>query len=118
MKIAIPTRNNKVEDHFGHCDTYTIIEVDDKNEIQSKEIFKWSQGCGCRSNVIGTLNEMGVQTMLAGNMGHGALNKLLTYRMNVVRGCQGDINQVIQDYLSGQITDQDVLCQTHGNCHN
>jgi predicted Fe-Mo cluster-binding NifX family protein len=118
MKIAIPTRNNKVEDHFGHCDTYTIVEVDDKKEIKSKEIFKWSQGCGCRSNVISTLKEMGVQTMLAGNMGHGALNKLLSNQVEVVRGCQGDIDQVIQDYLSGQITDKDILCQTHQKCHN
>ncbi len=118
MKIAIPTRNNRVDGHFGHCDTYTIFEVDDKKEIQSKEIFKWSEGCGCKSNVIGTLKEMGVQTMLAGNMGHGALNKLLSHQMEVVRGCQGDIDQVLQGYLTGQLSDQDILCQTHQKCHN
>jgi len=30
MKIAIPTRNNEVDDHFGHCDYYTIYDIDKK----------------------------------------------------------------------------------------
>ena len=118
MKIAIPTRNNKVDSHFGHCDTYTIFNVNEDYQVQSKEIFRWSEGCGCKSNVIGTLKEMGVETMLAGNMGQGALNKLLSHQMQVIRGCRGDIDQLVQDYLTGKITDQDVLCQTHKNCHN
>ena len=36
-KIAIPTRDNVVDDHFGHCDHYTIISVDDnKSAIGSQ----------------------------------------------------------------------------------
>lgn len=29
VKIAIPTRDNMVNDHFGHCDHYTVFTIDD-----------------------------------------------------------------------------------------
>ena len=34
MKIAVPTRNNVVDDHFGHCEAYTIFTVDTNNKIE------------------------------------------------------------------------------------
>ena len=27
MKIAVPTRDGHIDDHFGHCAYYTIFEV-------------------------------------------------------------------------------------------
>ena len=32
-KIALPTRNGNIDDHFGHCAFYTIITVNDNNEV-------------------------------------------------------------------------------------
>ena len=29
MKIAVPTRDGRVDDHFGHCAYYTIFDVID-----------------------------------------------------------------------------------------
>ena len=117
MKIAIPTRNDYVDEHFGHCDTYTIFEIENQNTIKSKEVLKWSDGCGCKSNIVGTLKDMGVSTLLAGNMGRGALNVLLSSDMEVIRGCHGNIDQLVQEYLAGRLKDMDVLCDSHDNCH-
>ena len=33
MKIAVPTRDERVDDHFGHCDHYTIFTIEDNNLI-------------------------------------------------------------------------------------
>ena len=30
MKIAIPTRDCRIDDHFGHCDHYTIYTIENK----------------------------------------------------------------------------------------
>ncbi len=117
MKIAIPTRDDSVDEHFGHCDTYTIYEIEDQKNIKSKEILKWSDGCGCKSSIVGTLKDMGVCTLLAGNMGRGALNVLLSSDMEVIRGCHGKIDQLIQNYLDGGLKDKDILCGSHDNCH-
>ena len=33
MKVAIPTRNNVVDDHFGHCEYYTIFTISEDKLI-------------------------------------------------------------------------------------
>ena len=33
MKIAVPTRGTVVDDHFGHCEFYTLFTVNDAKEI-------------------------------------------------------------------------------------
>ena len=45
MKLAIPTRDGRVDDHFGHCDHYTIFTIDGK-QIISREDLPSPQGCG------------------------------------------------------------------------
>lgn len=117
MKITIPTRNNKVDDHFGHCDYYTIYEIDDQKNIMSKELFRTQGGCGCKSNIAGILKEMGVTVMLAGNMGQGALIMLDAHEIMVMRGCHGSTDDLIASYLQGKISDSDVICEQH-ECHD
>lgn len=118
MKIAVPTKDNVVDNHFGHCDTYTIFGIDKDKTISSKEVLKWSHGCGCKSNIVATLKDMGVDTLLAGNMGQGALNVLLSQGVEVIRGCQGNIEQQVQEFLNGHLKDQDILCSTHHYHHH
>ena len=50
IKIAIPTRDNVVDDHFGHCDHYTIFNVDNDKNIISSERLDSPQGCGCKGS--------------------------------------------------------------------
>jgi predicted Fe-Mo cluster-binding NifX family protein len=38
MKIALPSRGNLVDSHFGHCEYFTIFTVDDNSkQILSQE---------------------------------------------------------------------------------
>ena len=90
-KIALPTRNGNIDDHFGHCAFYTIITVNDNNEVAKTKIMPSPEGCGCKSNIAYQLQEDGVTLMLAGNMGMGALNKLSSCGIEVVRGCMSVI---------------------------
>ena len=75
MKIAVPTRENFVDDHFGHCAYYTIFEIEN-NKITNRSTLPAPQGCGCKSGVAAILQAEGVSLMLAGNMGEGAKNVL------------------------------------------
>lgn len=117
MKIAIPTRDNVVDNHFGHCEYYTILTVGQDNQILSSETIPSPQGCGCKSNIAGELENMGVSVMLAGNMGQGALNVLTFHHIKVIRGCSGNILEVAADYLSGKLTDSGVGCSSHEHHH-
>lgn len=121
-KIAIPTRGNCVDDHFGHCEYYTIYTLSDKDETISKETLPSPQGCGCKSNIADTLQEMGITVMLAGNMGPGALNVLSSHGIEVIRGCSGNIDQVLDSFVKGKLEDSGESCHHHDkgghHCHN
>jgi predicted Fe-Mo cluster-binding NifX family protein len=102
MKIALPSRQNQVDEHFGHCEYFTVFTVDDKNAIISQDIISSPTGCGCRSNIAGTLKEIGVKLMLAGNMGQGAVNVLNSVGIKV----------------AGRLEDSGVACALHEHgCH-
>lgn len=112
-KIALPTRGGSIDNHFGHCEFYTIITVSEDNQILSTETIPSPQGCGCKSNIAGKLQEDGVTVMLAGNMGAGALQKLSAHNIQVIRGCSGPIMEVVNAYLNGNLQDSGEACQHH-----
>jgi len=113
MKLAVPTKGNTVDSHFGHCEAYTIFSVDENKKIISSEMLPSPQGCGCKSNIAGVLKEKGVSIMLAGNMGDGALNVLNHQGITVYRGCSGDVRQVAEAFMQDQINDSGEGCHHH-----
>ncbi len=117
MKIAVPTKSGLVDNHFGHCEAYSIFTIDENNKIESVELYPSPQGCGCKSNIASLLQEEGVTAMLAGNMGAGALNVLTNHGIKVYRGCSGNISQLVQDFLDEKITDSGEGCNHHQEGH-
>ena len=115
MKVAVPTNNNQVDDHFGHCEYYTIFTIENKNII-NEELLKAPQGCGCKSNIAPILANKGVKVMLAGNMGFGALSVLNQSGIEVIRGCSGNVKDVATAYINNNITDSGIGCSSHDGC--
>ena len=116
MYIAIPTAQDQVDNHFGHCAYFTIVELDANNNVVSKMQLPSPQGCGCRSGVATILKNIGVAMMLAGNIGDGAVNVLANNGIGIVRGCSGAIDEVIAAYTKGTLKDAQITC-TH-ECHH
>lgn len=118
MKIALPTRGNRIDDHFGHCEYYTVFDVQEENpSIHTQEIIPSPQGCGCKSDIARTLADRGVTLLLAGNMGEGALQVLQGAGIEVIRGCRGEIEEVLEAYLNGTLMDSGELCSHHDHHH-
>ncbi len=118
MRIALPSNGTEVDEHFGHCQCFTIFTIDDENKIVSEEVLTPPAGCGCKSNIVPQLAGMGVTVMLAGNMGGGAVNILASNGIRVIRGCSGDVREVAQAWLAGNVRDSGASCQAHnsGGC--
>lgn len=118
MKIALPTRQDVIDNHFGHCEYYTIFTVDsDAKKIIGQETLSAPAGCGCKSNIASTLSDMGVKVMLAGNMGEGAVRVLGNSGIEVLRGCSGDVREVAQSWIDGSLADSGDSCHDH-DCHS
>src|SRR5690349_4228979 len=114
-KVAMPTRGGLVDEHFGHCEAFTLFTVDDSNQVVGEELFTPPPACGCKSNLVQTLASMGYGVVIAGNMGEGAANKLRQAGFTVVRGAKGPVRQALEAWLSGALKDRDELCMAHGH---
>lgn len=115
-KIAVPTRDGVVDDHFGHCAYYTIFTLL-ANRVTATETMPSPEGCGCKSGIAPVLAEKGVRVMLAGNMGEGAKRVLEQNGIRVVRGCHGKVEELITAYLEGRVADSGEGCHSH-ECHD
>ena len=114
MKIAVPvTSTNQVDEHFGHCEFYSVFTLSEAGEITKVKTIPSSQGCGCKSNIAGTLAADGVEIMLAGGIGGGAINVLANSGIYVVRGCSGDATELVKNFVAGTITDSGESCHQH-----
>ena len=117
-KIAIPVNeSNQIEDHFGQCNFYGVFTVSDNNEVQKIESIESEKGCGCKSNIASVLAENGVSVMLAGGIGTGAINVLNNNNIEVIKGCSGNIEDIVNKYLKGEIIDSGESCSGHGHQH-
>jgi predicted Fe-Mo cluster-binding NifX family protein len=114
MKISVPvTKENQIDGHFGHCESYGVFTISDKNEIAEIKRIESPQGCGCKSDIASVLAADGVTLMLAGGIGGGAINVLNTSGIEVIRGCSGDATEVVKLYLAGSVEDSGSSCHEH-----
>jgi predicted Fe-Mo cluster-binding NifX family protein len=118
MKITLPVKgNNTIDEHFGHCDFFSIYSISEKNEIEDVQTIKSPQGCGCKSNIASVLSQEGVTLMLAGGIGAGAINAMNSAGIEVIRGCSGNAAEIVKLYVSGMVKDSGENCHAHEHPH-
>lgn len=118
MKIAVPvTADQRIDDHFGHCEYYGVYSIGENNEIASFDILPSQEGCGCKSNIAGVLANQGVTVMLAGGIGGGAINVLNHWGIEVVRGCSGNAKTAVEAFIKGNLIDSGESCGQHEHHH-
>jgi predicted Fe-Mo cluster-binding NifX family protein len=117
-KIAVPiTRDNQIENHFGHCQSYEVYTFSDTNEVLDLQLIDSEKKCGCKSDIINILAHNEVTFMLSGIIGSKAKNKLNRAGIEVIRGCSGDSSTVVLEFIEGNISDNGIGCLQHTQKH-
>ncbi len=114
MKIAIPTANEKLCQHFGHCEKFVFIEIDEATKtIISKEA---KEGPEHAPGILPPwVAEQGATLVLAGGMGGHAQQIFTANGIKVIAGCPSeDPEKVVTDYLNGTLVIGVNGCD-HGN---
>ena len=97
MKIAIPTSNGLLCPHFGHCDEFTIVDVN-APEHEPGLLPRW-------------LHEKGATVIIAGGMGARAQD---LFAQNGVEVCVGapvvSPAEIVAAYLNGTLETGSNLC--------
>jgi len=113
MKIAVPSRDGLVDEHFGHCREFLVFKVEGKTLLPEASIAS-PESCGCKSGVAVDLAKAGVTHIVAGNMGEGAMRVLASHGMAVLRGASGDARAAAQAFADGALADSGRGCAEHG----
>lgn len=104
MKIAIPARDQHLESHFGQCAYFAIFRIENGKVVARERVE--AETNGCRSSMASTLAGLGVHVMLADTMGPGAHASLARNGIEVIRGCQGSLEEVVMAFLAGRLVDR------------
>lgn len=113
MKIAVASREGRVDDHFGHCKEFLVFRVEG-DRLEAEPAIPSPEGCGCKSGVAGSLARAGVSHLVAGNMGEGAVRVLGAHGIRVIRGACGDAVEAVKAFHSGKLADSGAGCTEHG----
>lgn len=103
MKIAIPTAEGKLCMHFGHCETFALVDIDsEKKTIVSTESVEpppHEPGLLPR-----WLAEKGVNCVIAGGMGARAVNLFEERGIKVITGAQsGAPEDIVKQFLADSL---------------
>ncbi len=118
MKIVIPSAENKLCGHFGHCEYFTFVEVNpESKEILSIEKKVPEEGISCQS--ANWLATQGANVVLAGGMGGRPMAIFAQNGVKIVAGCpELDIEEVVTKFLNDTLVTSENACGgEHHHCH-
>lgn len=116
MKIAVASEGKIVTGHFGHCQNFNVFEAEDGKIINMESIANPGHKPGFLPNF---LNNLGVNVIVSGGMGGGAIDIFNEKSIEVIVGASGDSETVVKDYLAGKLKSTGSVChehQHHGEC--
>lgn len=116
MKIAVAAEGQNVSEHFGHCEGFMIFETTEAGIMGTTMVESPEHQPGLLPNFLA---DMGVQVIIAGGMGAGAVNIFNEKKIQVITGASGDACQSVESYLAGKLASDVSICEKHehqGEC--
>ena len=110
MKIAVACEGKMVTEHFCHCEWFTIFEAEEKKIIKSTSIANPGHKPGFLPNF---LNDMGVNVIISGGMGGGAIEIFNEKGIQVIVGATGFAQNAAEQYLLGILKSTGSVCHEH-----
>lgn len=103
MKFAIPTANDKLCLHFGHCEVFTFIEIDEETKTikNNEKITPPAHQPGILPPWVA---EHGATVIIAGGMGVRAQQLFADQGIKVIVGAdESDPEKLVLAYLNGTL---------------
>jgi predicted Fe-Mo cluster-binding NifX family protein len=112
MKIAVASEKEMVTEHFGHCENFNIYIVENGKLISSESIPNPGHKPGFLPNY---LNDLGINVIIAGGMGGGAVEIFNDKGIKIITGVSGSATQAVNNYLQGSLKSTGSICHEHAH---
>ena len=122
-RIALACEDNQgldgqISQHFGRCPYYLLVDVEG-DEVKNTEVVNNPY---YHNHVPGKvpqfISEQAVNVMIAGGMGPRAIDMFTSLGIEVATGVIGNVGNVLQAYLRGEISGVEPCRHDHPGGHN
>jgi len=110
MRYAVPVSSGGLSAHFGHCEHFALIDVnEERKEIIRKELIP---SPGHQPGLLHEwLAEQGVSVVIANGMGSRAQSLFQQSHIQVIIGAmENDPEKAVLSYIKGMLTTEDNIC--------
>ena len=113
MKIAVTYDNGQIFQHFGHSAQFKLYEVSGGMILNTAVVDTNGSGHGA---LAGFLKQNGVDTLICGGIGGGAINALAQAGITVYAGAQGSCDACVEALIAGTLAQNgEATCDCHGH---
>jgi Mrp family chromosome partitioning ATPase/predicted Fe-Mo cluster-binding NifX family protein len=112
LKIAVASEEELITEHFGHCVNFNVFDTENGIIVKSESITNPGHRPGFLPNF---LNDLGVNVIISGGMGGGAIDIFNEKGIEVIVGATGKAKDAAMDYLQGRLKSSGSVCHQHMN---
>lgn len=110
MKIAAACEGSNITQHFGHCENFMIFDADNGKITSKVSVPNPGHKPGFLPNF---LHDLGVNVIISGGMGGGAVDIFNEHKIEVVTGASGNAETAAKAYLEGKLKSTGSICNAH-----
>lgn len=110
MRIAVASDNEMVTQHFGHCEGFILFDAENNKIVKSETIENPGHKPGFLPNFLA---DHGVNVMISGGMGGGAVEIFNQRNIEVIIGATEKAREAAEAYLKGSLKSTGSICHEH-----
>ena len=110
MKIAMPVAGGKLCMHFGHCEEFIFVEIDEKEKkiLDRKSVTSPPHAPGMLPSWV---KDHGANVVIAGGMGMRAQQIFKQHGIEIITGArETDPEKLALDYANGTLETGENVC--------
>ena len=115
VRVATTYDNGNIFMHFGRSEQFKIYDIQDGKVLNEQVVGTGGTGHGA---LAGLLANGGVDTLICGGIGGGAINALTQAGITVYAGAQGNCDACVEALIAGTLAQTGkATCDCHGHDH-
>lgn len=115
MRVATTYDNGNIFMHFGRSEQFKIYDIQDDKVLNEQVVGTGGTGHGA---LAGLLANGGVDTLICGGIGGGAINALTQAGITVYAGAQGSCDACVEALIAGTLAQTgEATCGCHDHDH-
>ncbi|MBO4386589.1 MAG: NifB/NifX family molybdenum-iron cluster-binding protein [Treponema sp.] len=118
MKIAVTyeKESGNVFQHFGKTQYFKLYEIENGQVLKSQIIDNGGNG---HHALPPYLKSLGVETLILGNRGQGAIDAIAASGLKEIPGITGSADEAAALFAKGELKGNfEAKCQDHGSNHS